>query len=329
MRYTKLGDTDIEVSVIALGCWPFGGQRFWGDQDDADSIATVHAALDVGINFFDTAEAYDNGKSEEVLGEALKDHRDKAIIATKVSAGHLSAADVQTACENSLKRLQTDLIDLYQIHWPNWEVPIAETVGALKDLQQQGKIRVFGVSNFAVQDCTDALQHGNIVTNQLPYSLLWRVIEDEIKPLCIENHVGILCYSSLAQGLLTGRYATIEDVPDHIAQTRWYSSERPLANHSDPGCEEEVFIALAQIRQIAAELNVTMANLALAWLLEQPGVSSALVGARQPAELGWNLPALDLELSDEIINQLSAITEPIKVKLAGNPDMWMSTSRMR
>jgi aryl-alcohol dehydrogenase-like predicted oxidoreductase len=125
------------------------------------------------------------------------------------------------------------------------------------------------------------------------------------------------------------RGSTIEDVPDHIAQTRWYSSERPLAGHSDPGCEDEVFIALAQIRQIALALDVTMANLALAWLLAQPGVTSALVGARKPEELGWNLPALDLELDDDIISRLSAITEPVKAKLAGNPDMWMSTSRMR
>ena len=328
MRYTKLGHTGIEVSVIALGCWPFGGQRFWGSQDDSDSIATVHAALDLGINFFDTAEAYDNGKSEEVLGEALRDRRDKAVVATKVSQGHLSQDDVQTACENSLQRLQTDVIDLYQIHWPNWEIPIAETMGALEDLKQQGKIRAYGVSNFGVQDLTEAMQIGSITTNQLPYSLLWRVIEDEIRPLCVENNIGILCYSSLAQGLLTGRYATIEDVPDHIAQTRWYSKDRPSANHSDAGCEEEVFVALAQIRQIAQELDATMATIALAWLLNQSGVTSALVGARNPEELHWNLPAVDMRLGNGI-NQLSRITAPVKAKLEGNPDMWMSISRMR
>ena len=157
MLYRKLGQTGIDVSVIALGCWPFAGGGYWGEQDDQASIATVHAALDAGINFFDTAEGYGRGHSERVLGEGLKGRRHQAVIATKVSASHLSAEGVAQACEGRLANLQTDYIDLYQIHWPNWTIPLAETVEAQAKLKRLGKIRAIGVSNFAVQDLGDIL----------------------------------------------------------------------------------------------------------------------------------------------------------------------------
>ena len=185
MEYRKLGQTDIDVSVIGLGCWPFAGGAYWGEQDDEDSIATVRAALDAGINFFDTAEGYGRGYSEQVLGRGLQGRRHEAVIATKVSASHLSAEEVARACEQSLTNLQTDYIDLYQIHWPNWQIPLSETVEALGLLRQGGKIRAIGVSNFAVRDQSDMLALSDCATNQLPYSLLWRVIEDDIQPLCV------------------------------------------------------------------------------------------------------------------------------------------------
>src|SRR5262249_34683546 len=154
--------------------------------------ATVHAALDAGINLFDTAEAYEAGTSERVLGKALLGRRDKAIIATKVAANHLAAPDVTAACEESLRNLQTDYIDLYLIHWPNWSVPLPETVDALRQLKKQGKIREIGVCNFGVQDLTEMLSLCPIVTDQLPYNLLWRVIEREILPLAIAHQVGLM-----------------------------------------------------------------------------------------------------------------------------------------
>ena len=329
MEYRKLGRTDVHVSVIALGCWPFAGGGYWGEQDDGDSIATVHAALDAGINFFDTAEGYGRGHSERVLGEGLGGRRHEAVIATKVSAGHLSAEGVQRACEGSLANLRTDYIDLYQIHWPNWAVPLTETVEALERLKKQGKIRAIGVSNFAVKDLGEMLAVGSCETDQLPYSLLWRVIEDEVKPLCAENEVGIICYSPLAQGLLAGIYPTTEDVPEHLARTRWYAGSRPNTEHDGPGCEAEVFAALGQIRRIAGELGAPMASVALAWLRQQAGVTSILVGARKPAEVGWNLPSVEFTLPDEVIRGLTTVTEPVKRALGGNPDMWRSPSRMR
>ena len=329
MQYQMLGQSGLRVSTYALGCWPFAGGGYWGEQDDAVSIATVHAALDAGINFFDTAEAYEAGTSERVLGQALVGRRDQAIIATKVAPNHLAADDVIAACEQSLRYLQTDYIDLYLIHWPNWNVPLAETVGALEQLKQQGKIRAIGVCNFAVQDLTEILELHPVVTNQLPYSLLWRVIEREILPVCRANDVGLMCYSPLAQGLLTGRYASADEVPAGIARTRYYASSRAGGAHGEPGCEAEVFAALAAVQQVAAELGQPMAAVALAWLRQQPGVATILIGARSPQELQLNLPALNLHLAPEIIAQLNAITEPVKAKLGNNPDMWLVPSRMR
>lgn len=329
MEYRRLGQTDMQVSVMALGCWPFAGGAVWGEQDDDVSVATVQAALAAGINFFDTAEGYENGHSERVLGRGLQGRRHEAIIATKVSPAHLTKAGVIKACEQSLVNLQTDYIDLYQIHWPNWQAPLSETVAALQQLKQQGKIRAIGVSNFGVQDLGEMVTLSECTTDQLPYSLLWRVIEREIQPLCLQKNVGIICYSPLAQGLLTGRYATADEVPAGLSRTRLYANSRPMAQHRDPGCESEVFAALKGIGRIAGEVGQPMATVALAWVKQQPGITSFLVGARNPEELQWNLPALDLTLSADVIAALARATAPVKTKLGNNADMWMSVSRMR
>ena len=327
MKYTKLGKTDINVSVMALGSWPFSGVETWGDQDDADSIETVHAALDSGIIFFDTAAAY--GRSEEVLGRALKGRRDEAVIATKLGGSQLVGDNLVRACERSLQNLQTDWIDLYQIHWPNWKVPISETMEALERLKEQGKVRAIGVCNFAEKDLTDLLAIGHIETNQWSFSLMWRCVEREVQPICLENGIGIICYSPLYQGLLTGRYASANEVPDGLSRTRLYNSGRPNAEHSDTGAEEEAFAALGQIRSIAERLGEPMANVSPAWVLQQPGVTAMLVGARNPDELKRNLPTVDLVLSKEVIQELNDATEDVKAKIGANGDMWFSESRMR
>jgi aryl-alcohol dehydrogenase-like predicted oxidoreductase len=329
MDYRGLGKTDIKVSVMALGCWPFAGGAYWGDQDEKASIDTVHAALASGINFFDTAEGYENGESERVLGRGLAGRRSEAVVATKVSGKNLRPDDVIAACERSLGNLKMDYIDLYQIHWPNREVPLAETVGALQRLKEQGKVRAIGVSNFATGDLSDMLALGECVTDQLPFSLLWRAIEREIQPLCLRNDVGIICYSPLAQGLLTGRYRNADEVPEGLAQSRWYSSARPAAKHQEAGAETEVFAAIEILRGLADEAGLSMATMALAWVKAQPGVTSFLVGARSPEELGWNLPVLDVNLTPEMIGRLSAATEHVKAKMGDNPDMWLSAGRMR
>ena len=329
MEYRRLGDSDIEVSVMGLGCWPFAGGSVWGDQDDDDSVSTIHAALDVGISFFDTAEAYEEGYSERVLGRGLDGRRDKAVVATKLGPSFLTPEGIVSACEASLENLRTDYIDLYQIHWPNHDIPIETSWRALEELVTSGKVRALGVSNFGVGDLSDLLEAGRLETNQLPYSLLWRTIEYEILPLCLEKGIGLICYSPLAQGLLTGRYETADEVPDGLARTRWYSEDRSQARHGDSGCEETVFRAIEGIREVSATIGTSMASVALAWVRQQRGVTSFLVGARSPAELERNLPSLSLELDVTTTAELERLTHPVMEAIGSNPDMWMSNSRIR
>jgi aryl-alcohol dehydrogenase-like predicted oxidoreductase len=329
MRYTTLGRTNITVSVVAMGCWAFSGGWRWGHQDDADSTSAVRTALDVGVNLFDTAEAYGDGYSELILGQALEGRRHEAVIATKVSPAYLSSDAVQQTCERSLRRLNTDYIDLYQIHWPSRSVPLAETMEALERLREQGKVRAIGVSNFGVQDLSDLLAIGRCETDQLPYNLLCRAIEYEIRQKCAEEEIGILCYIPLQQGILTGRFSSADEVPEARARTRHFSKTRPRSRHGEPGCEDETFAAVERIRRIADGIHEPMARVAIAWLLHQPGVTSVITGARNPNEIRQNAEAADLELSPQAIRELTEATEEVKRTLGPNPDMWQSESRFR
>ena len=329
MRTRKLVKTDIAVSTIAMGCWALAGDATWGPQAEADSLATVHAALDAGVNLFDTAEGYGGGESEAVLGRALAGRRHEAVIATKVSRANLSAQEVQQACDNSLRRLQTDYIDLYQIHWPSRSVPMAETVEALQRLREQGKVRAIGVCNFGVDDLSDLLGVTWVETNQLPYSLLWRAIEFEIQKKCLDENLGILCYSPLSQGLLTGKFASPAQVPEGRARVRLFSGDRPQARHGEAGCEAEAFAAIRQIRDICEGIGQPMTQVALAWLLHQRGVTSVIVGARRPEQIQNNAQAAGLALSPETLAQLAAATEGVKACVGPNPDLWMTASRFR
>ena len=329
MKYSTLGQTDITVSMVALGCWAFAGGRVWGPQDEAESIATVGAALDAGVNFFDTAEGYGNGDSEAVLGRALAGRRHEAVIATKISRSHLSGDEVQWACEQSLRRLKTDHIDLYQIHWPSRTVPLDETLEALERLREQGKVRAIGVCNFGMGDLADLAETGRVETNQVPYSLLWRAIEYEIKERCVDAGMGILPYSPLAQGLLTGKYGSPDEVPEGRARMRFFSGERPQARHGGPGCEAEAFAAIERIRHVCKEIGKPMAQVSLAWLLHQPGVTAVLAGARRPEQIEQTAQAAELELGPEAMDGLTQATEEIKQIMGSNPDMWQSESRFR
>ena len=330
MNYNYLGKTNIKVSEFALGCWPFAGGSVWGTQDKSDSISTVHAALDNGINFFDTAEGYnDDYHSESILGEALVNRRDRSVIATKISPPNLLPQKIEEACNNSLKRLSTDYIDLYQIHWPNHDINMEDSINELNKLVDKGKIRSLGVCNFGVDDLNEILNLGVFSTDQLPYNLLWRPIEEEILPECKKNNIGIICYSPLAQGLLTGRYRNADEVPDGISRSRLFNKNRPLSNHDDEGCENEVFKCINKIQEIAKTLGENSAKISLSWVRQQSNITSLLVGARNTKELEMNLSAFEYDLSTELIKELSDLTNNIKLYLGKNPDMWKSDNRMR
>ncbi len=325
MEFRKLGRTDVDVSALALGCWPFSGGTVWGYQSERSSIATVHAALDAGINLFDTAVGY--AGSERILGQALSDRRERAVIATKAGGAHPD--QIVASCEQSLENLQTDHIDLYQIHWPDQGVPMAETAAALDRLRRQGKIRAIGVCNFGVRDLSDFLGIAHCETDQLPYNLLWRAIEDEIQPACVANDVSIICYSPLAQGLLTDRYASPDEVPDGLSRTRLFSSSRPQSSHGEPGCELEAFGAIERVRRVARSLGESTANVSLAWVRQQRGVTSLLVGAREPTEIRQAVECLDVTLPPDVLRDLNEATDAVKREVGENADMWLSESRMR
>ena len=330
MNYNYLGKTTIKVSEFALGCWPFAGGSVWGTQDKSDSISTVHAALDNGINFFDTAEGYnDDYHSESILGEALVNRRNRSVIATKISPPNLLPQKIEEACNNSLKRLSTDYIDLYQIHWPNHDLNMEDSINELNKLVDKGKIRSLGVCNFGVDDLNEILNLGVFSTDQLPYNLLWRPIEEEILPECKKNNIGIICYSPLAQGLLTGRYRNADEVPDGISRSRLFNKNRPLSNHDDEGCENEVFKCINKIQEIAKTLGENSAKISLSWVRQQSNITSLLVGARNTKELEMNLSAFEYDLSTELLKELTDLTNNVKLYLGKNPDMWKSDNRMR
>jgi len=319
VRYRKLGKAGIEVSVICCGTMAMGSTVPFGEQDDELSAQTVHAALDAGVNFFDTAEGYGDGHAEEVLGQALQGLRERAVIATKVSSMHLVEPLLSRSCEASLRRLRTDYVDLYQVHWPDHSRPFGDVATALEKLREQGKIGAWGVSNFGSLDLSEALRAGHPEVDQVPYSLLWRAIEHEILPLCVENDVSVMCYSPLAQGILTGKFASVGDVP----------AQRQRARYCKEPVVRRAFAVVEELRAVSKELRQPMADIALAWLLAQRGVASVLAGMRTPEQARENARAGDLELADEVLARLTAASQPLKDALDTNPDMWQEAPRSR
>lgn len=329
MRYSKLGQTGIEVSAVCQGTWSVATRdAFWDGQDRADSLAAIRAGLDAGVNFFDTAPAYGNGESEEILGEALGPDRGRVVVATKVGLADLEPERLRQSCERSLRSLRTDYIDLYQIHWPSRTLPLEPTWAMLEELRREGKIRHIGVSNFGRSFLDEAFRLGRAESNQVPYSLVWRAVEFEIQPACVANGMSVLCYSPLAQGLLAGKFATADAVPEKRARTRLFSSVRAMTRHGEPGFEAETFAALDGIRRVAEGLGQPMGRVALAWLMARPGVAAAVVGARNAVQAAENAAAAELQLSAAVVAQLDAITDPLKRGLGGNCDPWEHVSRM-
>jgi len=329
MQYRRLGRTDLKVSAVAMGCWAIAGGSMWGPQDEEDSIAAIEAALEVGITLFDTAEAYGAGYSERLLGRTLAGRRDDVVISSKVSASHLGPDDLKAACEASLQHLGTDRIDLYQIHWPSRSVPIADSLGAMEELKAEGKIRVIGCSNFGPRDLAHLLSHGRVEVDQVAYNMLFRAAEFELMPLCSRRGICVLPYSPIAQGLLTGKFASADQVPPSRARTRHFAAEREQSIHGEPGAEKETFEAIEAIRGISAELGAPMAQVSLAWLLARPGVPSVLAGARSAEQVRVNAAAADLALSDEVLGRLTRATDQLKERLGEGLDMWQSETRIR
>lgn len=330
MKKRELGDTGIKVSPLVLGTWEFALDQTWGEQDEAASMAVIHAALDAGINFFDSAERYGNGTSEKLLGRAIAGKRDKAVIATKVYMQRMTRTELVKACEESLARLNTDYIDCYQIHWPNPEIPLGETMEAMHLLRRQGKIRSVGVCNFGVRDLETLAENGGAVYDQLPYSLLNRAAEDGIFQACRKHSTAVMAYSPMAMGLLSGKYRRIEDVPTGRMATRYFNSSRaPHSRHGEAGMEGLLFETLDKIAAVADSLSLPMKTLALAWMGAKRDVDFILFGARTAEQLAENVAAARHPLPEEAVRRLDEATEALKKGLAGNPDLWQGGSEAR
>ncbi len=317
MNIRHLGDTDIRISPIIMGTWQ-AGKAMWTGIDDNETQKAIRAAFDAGITTFDTAEAYGNGHSERVLGKALASVRDQAVLATKVFSNHLKYNQVIAACRRSLKNLNTEYIDLYQIHWPpgsfgHPKTPLEETMKALNELKSQGVIRAIGVSNFDRQQIEEAAQYGEIVSLQPPYSLFWRQVESENAPYCREKGMTLLAYSSMAQGLLTGKFGKGHQFEkgDHRSANRLFQ----------PPHYQRVQAALDQLRPIAQSCNATLGQLALAWIMAQAN-TCAIAGARNARQAVENAAAAEIQLSEDTLASLDSIGRSVTDHLDDNPVMW-------
>ena len=326
MDYRQLGNTGLKVSELCLGTMTFGA-NFYNiatvDQPLANEM--VRRAIESGVNFFDTADVYSHGESEQMLGRALQAsgvQRDAVVVATKVagamseaaSAGTgdlnnvgLSRKHIITACEQSLRRLGTDYIDLYQVHAWDTKTPLEETMRALDDLVRQGKVRYIGCSNWAARHLAkslalaDARDRERFVALQAYYSLVGRDLEHELLPLCREEGLGVLVWSPLSGGFLTGKYRRDDPPPE---------GARRAAFTFPPIDEERGFDAIDALTEVAAAVDASIAQSALAWLLAQPGIASVIIGANKLTQLEDNLKAAELKLSTEHLERLSATTTP-------------------
>ena len=317
MELRRLGTSDIEITPIIMGTWQ-AGKAMWAGIDDRETTRAIQAAFDAGITTFDTAESYGKGHSERILGEALAPVRDRVVLATKVSPYHLKYDQVIEACHRSLGNLQTDHIDLYQIHWPagsfkSQVVPIEETMRALSDLKAQGKIRVVGVSNFSRAQLEEAGRHGRIVSLQPPYSLFWRHVEEDAMPYCREKGITLLAYSPMAQGLLTGKFGPGHKFAkgDHRTKNRLFREE-----HSD-----RVHQALEALRPIAEGRGITLGQLALAWVIAHPD-TCAIAGARNAEQVLQNAKAAEIRLTPSEMARLDEIGRSVTDALDKNPVPW-------
>ena len=313
MQTRQFGTTDMQTTLVGLGAWAIGGPGWraaWGPQDDNDSVATIHRALDLGINWIDTAAVYGLGHSEEIVGRALRGRSDRPYVFTKCErvwdesgavSGRLKAASIRQEVEDSLRRLAIDVIDLYQVHWPEPDEDIEEGWTALAELQQAGKVRYIGVSNFNVEQMRRAHAIAPITSLQPPYSLLRRDIEDDILPFCLENNIAVLVYSPMQSGLLSGKM-TRERIAN--MQDDWRANN---PNFQEPKLTHNLAVA-DKLQAIAAPHGATAGAAAIAWTLRHPAVTAAIVGARHPDQLDDIIKATTLTISDAEAADLEAFT---------------------
>jgi len=313
MTTRKLGNSDLQITPIGFGAWAAGGGNWefsWGPQDDRESIAAIHKALELGVNWIDTAAVYGLGHSEEIVAQALKEWRGarpyvftKCVLAwdasRKITPNH-SAASIRRECEGSLKRLGVETIDLYQIHWPPSDngPGVEESWQTLSALQKEGKVRWIGVSNFNVEQLKRAAKIAPVTSLQPPYSILRRGIEEQILPYCQQNNVGVIVYSPMFSGMLTGgitRERAAALPPDDFRRRNPEFQEPKLSKNLE---------LVDKLKAIGARHGRTSGEVAIAWVLRHPAVTGAIVGSRSPKQVEGVMKAADFRLSPQEISEI-------------------------
>jgi aryl-alcohol dehydrogenase-like predicted oxidoreductase len=310
MEYRVLGASNLNVSVIGFGAWGIGGSPFWSNEGDAVSVRAIRKAYDLGINFFDTAPVYGFGHSEELLGKTLKPFRDKVIYATKCglrwekkSLGSITKnatrRSILEEIDQSLKRLDTDYIDLYQVHWPDIETSQEETMETLLEAQEQGKVKVIGVSNYSVEQMVAIMKSGKIESLQPDYSLLNRSIEKEVVPYCERNKIGIIAYSPLASGLLTGKYGKNAKFSD-------WRGKGIIGCFSGAQFEKNME-KVARLKAMGKSIGKTCGQMAINWVVSQGQLTTALLGVKNEQQVEENVDALSWKLDSRQLEEISCI----------------------
>ncbi len=332
MEYRKIGKSDLELSTITFGAWAAGGWM-WGGTERADAVKAILASYDMGVTSIDTAPVYGQGTSEEIVGEAMKNlPREKVQILTKYGLRwdsqqgefyfhsknnqgkaidiykYAGKESIIKECEDSLRRLGTDYIDLYQIHWADPTTPIQETMEAVAQLIKKGKVRYAGVCNYNAEQLEEATKYVDVISDQVPYSMLKRSIENELVPHVIANNQAILAYSPLERGILTGKINTGHrfEEGDHRASLPYYKDENIKRTNE----------FLNKIKPLADEKNATLAQLVIRWTVEQPGITIALVGARNAEQAIQNAKGMDIKLNKEEIDFITNELNKLELELS-------------
>ncbi|WP_404987946.1 aldo/keto reductase [Clostridium culturomicium] len=323
-----LNDEKTEISGLSLGSWAFSGAKVWGRCNEDEAARTIDYAIEQGINLIDTAEGYGEGQAEVLLGRALEGKRHKVVLASKVHMNNMHGEDLIKACEESLTRLKTDYIDIYQIHWPNEAIEIDETLEAFEKLKRDGKILNVGVCNHGA-GALKRMKNYPVVTNQMPYSLLWRVAEQHFNEDLKKNNTLLWAYSPLAQGLLSGKYRKLGEVPMERRNTRMYDSKWGVGRHTDSGFEEEIFHFLSEMHNICDATGFTMVNYAMQFLKTRGNVGSILVGARNVEQLKANIEAYNQEIPKELLVVVDLLSDKLKGFMGTNADLWENSNNGR
>ncbi len=341
MKRYKCGNSELKLSSLGLGAFAFGGGDYWGERSQKAINKAVRKGFELGINYFDTAEIYNEGRSEKSLGKALKPlPREKYIIGTKLSPSNAYPGKIKEHCESSLKRLNTDYIDIYLLHWPINIQSLKhftddqsvldkppngrEAMDAMRQLKADGKVRYLGVSNFdtaALQTLDGDLDY--IVSNQLPYSLLTRAIEYDILPFCRDHSIGIIGYITLMQGLLTGKYLNINSLPKMRRRTRHFNHRTsPLSRHGVNGHESTTDKTLRKIKQIGEEAGHSVSEMAIKWAVQNPDITCSLVGGTNEEYIVKNIKAAENPLEDEVYQRLNTATKELKDEMGKSFDYY-------